>query len=111
MKARNKCLRCKKKFKRKSERKSLQKKPYDGNMICYRVKKNPVVDYTYLPPANATAEEREKMSLEQREGKTYYKPNEFTYDYILWDGESHWDFWKPFCSKECAARYAIKKFA
>ena len=114
MKARNKCLRCKKKFKRKSERKSLQKKPYDGNMICYRVKKNPVVDYTYLPPANATAEERGKMSLEQREGKTYYKSNEFTYDYILWDGQSYESVGGFFCTKDCASPFAIKvapKFA
>lgn len=34
-----------------------------------------------------------------------------TWSYILWDGESYWLNWKPFCSKECAARYAIKKFA
>ena len=100
MKARNKCIHCKKKFKRKFERKILQKKPYDGNMICYRVKKEPVVASTYIGRAYS-----------DEPIKNIYKPGEFTYDYILWDGESHWDFWKPFCSKECAARYAIKKFA
>ena len=78
MKARNKCLRCKKNFKRKSESKMFQTERYKGNLICYRQKFN-----------EATK----------------------TWSYILWDGESYWLNWKPFCSKECAARYAIKKFA
>ena len=108
MKARNKCLHCKKKFKRKSESKILQKKSYDGNMICYRVKKEPVVHSVLLPPANATAEEKEKMSLEQREGKTYYKPGEFTYEYILWDGQSYRSVGGFFCTKDCASRFAVK---
>jgi hypothetical protein len=76
MKARNKCLRCKKNFKRHSKR-ILETERYKGNLICYR----------------------EKL-------------NEFTkkWSYVLWDGESYWLTWKPFCSKECAARYAVKKF-
>ena len=78
MKARNKCLRCKKNFKRKSESKMFQTESYKGNLICYRQKFNEVSK---------------------------------TWSYILWDGESYWLNWKPFCSKECAARYAIKKFA
>ena len=77
-------------------------------MICYGQKKNGVIHSTYLPPAHATADEIQQMSPEQREGKTYYKPNEFTYDYTLWDGVSYKLLkGKKFCGRACAADWAL----
>tara|TARA_R100001530_G_scaffold73378_1_gene51757 strand:+ start:116 stop:469 length:354 start_codon:yes stop_codon:yes gene_type:complete len=106
---RPKCRRCHKPLKRKSESFIGRAESYKGNMICYRIKKKRVGEYDHNSPYENYRDKRGDL----RERPTVFipkVPEEYTYDYTLWDGVSY-QYWrgKEFCGKLCAAMWAYDR--
>ena len=105
-----KCITCGKNLRRRSEYVHSQQEPYKGNMICYRVKKTRVGEWDHNSPYETY---KDKSTGDMRERPTEFipkVPEEYTYDYILWDGVSYYYYrGKNFCGVTCAARWAVRR--
>ncbi len=105
-----KCITCGKNLRRKSKTYSSQKEPYKGNMICYRFKKRRLGTWNFDGPYENY---KDKRTGELRERPTIFiprVPEQYAYDYILWDGVSYWYYrGKNFCGVTCAAKWAVDR--
>ena len=103
-----KCIRCKKNLKRRSHTYHSKKEPYNGNMICYRVKKRRLGEWDHNSPYENY---KDKRTGDIRERPTVFipkVPEEYNYSYTLWDGISYQYLWGhyKFCGQQCAAMWA-----
>ena len=87
-----KCVNCGGNFKRVSRSYHNEKKPYEGNMICYRQKEN--------------KEYEQILKVGEYDELVQGKYLRSSWSYVLWDGESLRHEGGYFCSGKCSKEFA-----